>query len=150
MLAFVGLLLISTMMTISAGFKTPPTTISPDEYLDNSSAVATKLSHVADAHLFGSFVNDLNALPQTMLQLTLQGIAYSTDPNVPSRAIIRARSGKTEVYQIGQTVPGGAIIKKIQKDLVVLDDNHQLESLKLPVPKITDDIYTSVINDERE
>lgn len=103
----------------------------------------THLNNIAEFHLFGTFNQNLNNLPQTMLQLTLQGIALSTDPGEPSRAIISAPDGQTNVYRAGQTVPGGAIIKEIKRDLVVLDDNNQLESLSLPVPQLSGGTYTS-------
>lgn len=142
LLVFLGLLMFFTFLNTIMTLKSP-TTINIAEVTDHPTINVAKLRPVADLHLFGKFVNNLNDLPQTLLNLTLQGIAYSADPNTPSRAIIATRNAMPQVYQVGQTLAGGAMIKEIRRDLVVLEDNQQLESLKLPVPKLTGNLYTA-------
>ncbi len=94
-------------------------------------------------HLFGQYQGESHQLPQTTLQLTLQGVALAITPGQASRAIISS-NGLAKIYQTGQTVPGGATIKAIDRSEVILLQNNTLQSLKLPIPKlINNGIYTS-------
>jgi len=89
---------------------------------------------IADLHLFGQAENNLN-LPHTALQLSLQGVVFSKN-NLSSLAIISSLHEPPKIYHQGQMVPGGAIIKIIERDRVVLEENHQLASLNLPIHKL--------------
>lgn len=93
------------------------------------------LPNIADSHLFGLYSNNPNQLPETSLQLQLQGTLFSSAA-ADSRAIIAQSGGQPKVYEIGQTVPGGATIKAIEQKQIILNYNNQLELLRLPVPKL--------------
>lgn len=90
------------------------------------------LEKLAQLHLFGQNIEqDINALPETTLQLTLKGI-YS-DPNQQQGSAIITVPGKADaVYLIGDTLPGGAILQDIYEDRVILKRAGQLEVLMLP------------------
>lgn len=89
-------------------------------------------------HLFG--IADARApraatrpeqMPETKLRLTLRGIMAGDTP-VSGGAIIAAASGREQFYAIGSDVPGGAVLREVYADRVVLERNQQLETLRLP------------------
>ncbi|HET7651201.1 MAG TPA: type II secretion system protein GspC [Gammaproteobacteria bacterium] len=92
---------------------------------------------LADQHLFGvagaaragGSADNTNA-PETTLDLTLSGIAADANQTV-SRAIIES-GGKQQTYGIGAQLPGGAVIKDILPDQVLLNLNGKTEALRLP------------------
>lgn len=106
----------------------------------NTPSATHSSSHSAPAprasqwHLFGRYDSSLHA-PQTRLPLVLQGIALASSGG-HSRALIASSNGPTKVYQVGQSLSDGAIIHKILRDRVLLDDQGHLESLMLPIPKL--------------
>lgn len=88
---------------------------------------------VADQHLFGAANQgggNLSNAPDTTLALTLHGIVAGKRAQ-DSRALIVA-NGDEEPYAIGATVPGGAVIRAIFPDRVMLDRNGRVEALRLP------------------
>jgi general secretion pathway protein C len=89
-------------------------------------------SQIADRHLFGSAAaqgNSSNA-PDTTLNLTLHGIVAGKRAS-DSRALIVA-NGDEEPYSLGAQLPGGAVIRSIYPDRVLLERNGRLEALRLP------------------
>lgn len=89
-------------------------------------------AQVADRHLFGTASVQGNAsnAPDTTLNLTLHGIVAGKRAS-DSRALIVA-NGDEEPYAIGAQLPGGAVIRSIYPDRVLLERNGQLEALRLP------------------
>ncbi|MGH8370733.1 MAG: type II secretion system protein GspC, partial [Gammaproteobacteria bacterium] len=75
--------------------------------------------------------NNRDNAPATTLDLTLSGIAADPHQHLLSRAIIVA-GGKQQTYGIGAQLPGGAVIKDILPDQVLLNLNGHVESLRLP------------------
>lgn len=134
--AILGALSVYILINLFAAFNLPKiansTPSSPTHIKTHS------LAKISAMHLFGEF--NANHLPATTLQLVLEGIALATGTQQNSRAIISS-AGQSKVYQIGQTVPGGAVIKAINQQRVILENNHQLESLKLPIPQLNGDMY---------
>ena len=96
------------------------------------SARRVDAGRIADQHLFGSAAagGNLGNAPDTTLALTLHGIVAGKRPG-DSRALIVA-NGDEEPYAIGATVPGGAVIRAIFPDRVMLDRGGQVEALRLP------------------
>lgn len=97
---------------------------------------AFDINKLVDQHLFGSAdvqsaSTSANA-PETTLDLTLNGIAADVHQHV-SRAIITA-GGNQQTYGVGAQLPGGAVIKDILPDQVLLSLNGRVESLRLPKP----------------
>ncbi|GEM_PF-5509804 len=128
---FAFLLLITignTVITLTAHHaKTALTKTQPIEPLPN----------IADLHLFGVYSANLDNLPSTQLQLTLEGTVVSNEAPAQSYAMISAPNQPTKVYKVGDTLPGNATITRIAKHYVVLDDNGTLEKLALPIETIT-------------
>jgi general secretion pathway protein C len=91
---------------------------------------------IAGMHLFGIYASDYNDLPETQLQLVLQGTEISKAESGLSLALIQS-SSKTKVYHVGDSVPGGATIHAIQEDRVIINDNGELERLSMPIPKLS-------------
>lgn len=88
---------------------------------------------IADQHLFGlanQATGNLNNAPDTTLALTLHGIVAGKNAK-DSRALIVA-NGDEEPYAVGATVPGGALIRAIFPDRVLLERNGRVEALRLP------------------
>ncbi len=84
--------------------------------------------------IFGDYLPkalvDLNVKPSG-LDLFLVGIVFS--PNTQeSQAIISVPGSSTQTFSVGNSVPGGAKIKQITPDGVLLEHEGELESLSLP------------------
>ena len=88
---------------------------------------------IADRHLFGTANqgggNVTNA-PDTTLALTLHGIVAGKNAK-DSRALIVA-NGDEEPYAVGAALPGGAVIRAIFPDRVLLERGGRVEALRLP------------------
>lgn len=98
---------------------------------------ANNLSHpvnLADEHIFGLFSDDFDDLPETQLQLTLQGTGVDHRDTAVSIAIISSPNQKARLFHIGDDVPGGAEIKDILFDRIVIDNNGELQKLSMHVP----------------
>ena len=93
---------------------------------------AVEAGQVADRHLFGTASTQGNAgnAPDTTLNLTLHGIVAGKHAS-DSRALIVA-NGDEEPYAIGAQLPGGAVIRSIYPDRVLLARDGRLEALRLP------------------
>ena len=93
---------------------------------------AVDAGQIVAHHLFGlanATGNSQNA-PDTTLALTLHGIVAGRG-TADSRALIVA-NGDEEPYAIGATLPGGAIIRAIYPDRVMLERGGREEVLRLP------------------
>ncbi len=89
--------------------------------------------------IFGDYIPkalvDLDVKPSG-LNLLLVGVVYS--PNTQeSQAIISIPGSQTQTFSIGNSVPGGAKIKQITPDGVLLEHEGELESLSLPRNELT-------------
>lgn len=92
------------------------------------------VEQIAAANLFGQRRALDSAAPvdapETALNLTLKGIlAYGSDKS--SRALIADAAGKEKPYGVGDDVPGGATLKSIHADRVILERNGRFETLRL-------------------
>lgn len=93
---------------------------------------------IAEAHLFGAAVAaaepaEISAenAPETQLNLQLRGVVAAADERF-AHAIIADGSGVEKVYFIKDPVPGGAVLRSIQPDRVVLARGAAVETLTLP------------------
>ena len=93
-------------------------------------------TNIASDHLFGVYSASLAGLPETRLQITLQGTEVSLLSDHDSHAIITAAGKPAKAYGVGSQVPGGATITKIEWNRVILNHGGRLEQLKMPVPKL--------------
>lgn len=90
---------------------------------------------VAAKHIFGTAsapAGNLNNAPDTTLALTLHGIVAGKRAS-DSRALIVA-NGDEAPYAIGAQLPGGAVIRAIYPDRVLLERDGRVEALRLPRP----------------
>lgn len=92
------------------------------------------LQDISSWHLLGNGLNP-GDLPETNLQLILQGILSSTESAQAS--VIIAQPGKPgEVYRPGDLLPGGAILDKVLLDNVLILNHGRLEVLPLVRAKL--------------
>jgi len=110
------------------------------------------LQDIAGMRLFGNLQKDLpkpppveTVAPDTQLRLILKGVFASTNPRT-AFAIIADRSGSDETYRIEDSIPGGAILKEIHADRIILLHNNRFETLRLPQSQIVQDARTSRVD----
>ncbi len=106
--------------------------------LVSSSPQAVKANggwNIARWSLFGQESRDAaptmeqKTIPKTRLNLTLHGVFVADNGG---GAIIATAKGKEQYYTVNAKLPGGAILKEIHPQHVVLMRNRQLETLELP------------------
>jgi general secretion pathway protein C len=87
------------------------------------------------ANIFGesekAVVQSQEKAPETKLNLTLKGVLATLPMELASAIIAQGKSGKEDIYSIGDKMPGGVSIKEIHPDFVVLERNGSAEILKL-------------------
>lgn len=128
------LLAFSSLIIAPAKITLPPLQTSPAKATQTDST-----NYLKDSTLFGVYVApDLNeqSVKKSMLDVTLVGILLSSDPN-NSQVIIRSSSGDEKTYILGDSLPGGALIKRITAGGVLVERNGTLESLSLPKDDLT-------------
>jgi general secretion pathway protein C len=81
-------------------------------------------------------------VPETSLNLTLQGVLHSDDPQ-QAKVIIVGADKKGETYRRGQTIQG-AVLQEIFPDRVILQRNGNQETLKLKKETTSSDISSPV------
>ncbi len=94
--------------------------------------------HVADilhSHLFGQAplgagVAGADA-PRTDLPLVLTGVIAADDPRA-GMAILGPSAQTAKVYEVGDSIPGGARLDAVLRQKVLLERNGRLRSLALP------------------
>jgi general secretion pathway protein C len=97
------------------------------------------LDDILQASLFGEYVpHSLNEahVKKSMLQVSISGIMFS-DKKQGSEVIIRLSNGEEKTYKVGDTLPGGVVIKRITADGVLVERHGILESLSLPKNDLT-------------
>ena len=91
---------------------------------------------LAQWHLFGSALSSADArsaaaAPETTLDLRLTGILADSDP-AAGIALIADASGTQAAFKAGDVLPGGARLKGVYVDHVLLVSNGRDETLRLP------------------
>ena len=93
---------------------------------------------VAEANLFGqpqttqeTTVVQTENLPTTNLKLTLRGVSTTEDEGRTS-ALIEGPDRETQVYLIGDRLPGEAVLRAVYADRVIIDRRGRLENLYFP------------------
>jgi general secretion pathway protein C len=69
--------------------------------------------------------------PETRLDLSLKGVLAAKPMTQASAIIAQGKSGKEDIYGIGDKIQGGVSVKEIYSEYVVLERNGQEEILKL-------------------
>ena len=96
------------------------------------------VGQVASWHLFGAAPETaadagpapIDA-PETRLNLVLRGVLSSNEPG-DARAIIAEPNGTENYFRVGSSLPGGAELKEIHADRIILMRAGRHETLRLP------------------
>ena len=103
--------------------------------ISNKQAQQNNFKKLTSASIFGVtdkvVVQTQTKVPETRLNLTLKGVLAAIPMERASAIIAQGKSGKEDIYAVGDKMPGGVLIKEIHPEYVVLDRNGQLETLKL-------------------
>ena len=117
---------------------TPPPFTGIPAAAGKTGGVQSAYAAVVDAHLFGQpsaapdpSATDAQNAPETQLNLELRGAVAAADERF-AHAIIADGSGTEKVYFLKDTVPGGAVLQRVQTDRVILSRGGVLEALLLP------------------
>ncbi|MBA2711379.1 MAG: general secretion pathway protein GspC [Tatlockia sp.] len=105
----------------------------PLNLIDNRQSINLN-SPLFTTALFGDYlpVNLSDAvIKQSSLDIQVVGIMFAAKES-ESQVVLRVGGGKENYYVLGDTLPGGAIIKRISSEGVVVLHNGALESLSLP------------------
>ncbi|MDH5545715.1 MAG: type II secretion system protein GspC [Gammaproteobacteria bacterium] len=114
---------------------------SPRSPSPDTNVVSSVQHNIASWHLFGEAQQQIEAptvedvpeeAPDTTLALTLLGVIAGGSS---SWAIIADRGGNEDTYGINAPLPGGAVVKEIFADRVILLHNNRFETLRLPEDK---------------
>lgn len=116
-------------VNISLNETQTPSTATRKDPLISSREIATR-------HLFGApRVEHAPAagqpIPETQLNLLLRGVAASSNA-AAAFAIIADPAGKEDFYRIGDQLPGGATLKEVHPQHIVLSRGDRFETLRLP------------------
>lgn len=101
-------------------------------YQPGAAVRSLDVNRLANQHLFGNAAPAVSngTAPDTTLALTLHGIVAGRGA-ADSRALIVA-NGDEEPYAIGAQLPGGAVVRAIYPDRVLLARDGRIEALRLP------------------
>lgn len=103
--------------------------------ISNKQVQQNNFRKLTAANIFGvsekAVVQKQTRAPETRLNLTLKGVLAAKPMKQASAIIAQGKSGKEDIYGIGDKIPGGVVIKEIHPDYVVLERNGQAEILKL-------------------
>ncbi|MDX9739574.1 MAG: type II secretion system protein GspC [Gammaproteobacteria bacterium] len=81
-----------------------------------------------EAPVAGSVAAPIETLPETRLNLVLRGVVAGENGG----AIIGTPNGNESFYTIDARLPGGAVLREVYGDRVVLERSGQRETLRLP------------------
>lgn len=113
----------------------PSPAMTPATDVQVPASTGPDIAGIVNAHLFGSAAveatGDAASAPQTNLRLILAGTLAGADPTM-GWAIIGESAQAARVYATGTTVAGGARLKEVYADRVILERGGRLESLSLP------------------
>jgi general secretion pathway protein C len=101
----------------------------------NNQAQQNNFRKLTAANIFGvsgqTVSKTSTKAPVTKLNLTLKGVLAATPSDLASAIIAKGKSGKEDIYSIGDKIQGGVEVEEIHPDHVVLNRNGRSEILKL-------------------
>jgi general secretion pathway protein C len=113
----------------------PQQAMAPVAGAASAAPAGPNLAGIVGAHLFGTAAieatGDAASAPATSLRLTLAGTIAGQDPS-RGWAIIGQTAQDAKVYATGANVAGGAKLKEVYADRVILERGGRLEALALP------------------
>mgnify|MGYP003148596507 CR=1 FL=1 len=74
---------------------------------------------------------DTENLPETNLRLFLRGVLAGTEEQ-PGSALVEDDRGRTEVYIIGDELPGNARLRSVHANRIIIERSGKLENLYFP------------------
>jgi len=91
---------------------------------------------IANSHLFGQADTGVSTqrgsnAPETKLNLILKGVIASSDARNAVAFIAAGQSAREKSYSIGDNLPGGAILKEIYDERILLEYRGRMENLSL-------------------
>lgn len=102
----------------------------PSIKINQNQQVNLDISPILNRRWFSQTVAPVQTqVPETALNLTLQGVLFSDDPQ-QAKAIIAGSDNKSEMYRLGQTIQG-AVLQEIFPNRVIFQRNGNQETLKL-------------------
>lgn len=120
----------------------PELTEAPAETVAPTTSIQPRLNvtEIVNWHLFGSSTASAPGqssasapidAPETRLNLILRGVLSSDDAN-EARAIVAEPNGTENFFRVGAELPGGAELKEIHPDRIILMRAGRHETLRLP------------------
>ena len=132
---FCGVLLLLLLVHVKS-------TLWPEELQDltvlNANQEEPNVQKSLEIPLFGNYASvngNGGIIRQSTLAIDIIGIMYSSRAS-HSQVLIRLNNGEEHSYVVGDELPGGAVIKKIKVDSVVILFQGTLEVLNLPANKL--------------
>jgi len=124
------------VVPLPAGQTPPPMTATPRTATPAQADAIALGRQIVAQHLFGQAQvagpqKATVAIPETQLRLVLRGVMASTDPHTAT-AIIADPAGKEDFYTVGASLPGGATLKEVHAQHIVLSRGGRFETLRLP------------------
>ena len=124
-----------TTWNLVSVLKTPEAVTPPPMVAPRSAQPQPTQATLSAMHLFGSSEQAPSSgaidAPETRLNLTLNGVIASTDKRI-ARAFIATAGSTEKSYSIDATLPGGAVLKEIHPDRVILLRSGRYETLRMP------------------
>jgi general secretion pathway protein C len=74
---------------------------------------------------------DTEDLPETNLRLFLRGVLAGTE-DLPGSALVEDDRNRTEVYIIGDELPGNARLRSVHANRIIIERSGKLENLYFP------------------
>lgn len=103
--------------------------------ITDKQAQQNSFRQLTSANIFGasqhSAVTRQTKAPVTKLNLTLKGVLAAVPMELASAIIAQGKSGKEDIYSVGDKMSGGVLVKEIHPEHVVLERNGRQEILKL-------------------
>ena len=130
-----ALALAAQLALIVVGFAGRSRQTAPAPVQSAPAAPPLDIGGLVNAHLFGNAVvqntgDGANAPPSSM-PLVLAGVLATDNPK-EGMAIIGETAQAAKIVNVGQQVPGGAMLHSVYNDRAIIDRNGALESLLLP------------------
>jgi general secretion pathway protein C len=109
--------------------------IRKDNLITDKQAQQNSFRQLTSANIFGvgqhSAVTRQAKAPVTKLNLTLKGVLAAVPMKLASAIIAQGKSGKEDIYSVGDKISGGVLVKEIHPEHVVLERSGRQEILKL-------------------